>query len=178
MSKATLPIPSFPDTIDRFRYGDWLAGFTDGEGCFHLGFVTSKRFRPSPQATFVIALRRDDQAVLERIQSYWQVGRLYLSHRTLKNKKHFVTIYSVQTAADLANVVVPHFERHPLASKKAGDFLIWKRAVALLASRSRRGRGPDGKYSLGWTDEEIARFTTLHDALKAHRILKMPSEAK
>ena len=38
MAKTKSIIPSFPAEIDRDRFGDWLSGFVDGEGCFGLNW--------------------------------------------------------------------------------------------------------------------------------------------
>ncbi len=168
MASGILPNGSFPADEDRHEFGTWLSGFTDGEGCFHLGWIVSKRFRPNPNATFVIALRRDDEPILATIQSFWQCGRLYRSHRTMRGKKNFVSIYSVQRIDELARVIVPHFERFRLRAKKRLDYLIWKEAVNLIIHRDRSGLR---RY---WKDDEYVRFTSLHDALKEQRQIDAP----
>jgi hypothetical protein len=37
--------------------------------------------------------------------------------------------YTCRRLEDLWQVIVPHFERYPLLSKKANDFLLWKKAL-------------------------------------------------
>src|SRR4051812_7934166 len=71
-------IEPFPNHIDRNRFGDWLTGFTDGEGSFVLGFYKpSKRYvHYHAVAYFRIKLRNDDLEILKRIRSFWQCGNL------------------------------------------------------------------------------------------------------
>jgi hypothetical protein len=54
---------------------------------------------------------------------------------------------AVTKIADLAGVVVPHFERYPLRSKKVNDFTIWKAGVALVRDVSSR---PHPTKTVGW----------------------------
>ncbi len=159
MAQASLPIPPFSSSLNREAFGYWLSGFSDGESCFQLRWSTHH----SPVAIFVLALRKDDSAILETIQSFWQCGRLYAGQRMLNSKKFFVTMYSIQRINDLASIIVPHFEAKPLQSKKSRDFAIWKEGVALIASRDHRG------LHRRWAPSEIDQFTLLHDSLRASR---------
>lgn len=47
------------------EFGNWLAGFTDGEGCFT---VEAYRGRASHSCSFTIALRVDDKSILDECQ--------------------------------------------------------------------------------------------------------------
>lgn len=40
--------------------------------------------------------------------------------------------YSVQSYRDLANVIVPHFDKYPLLSQKKADYLLFKEVINLL----------------------------------------------
>lgn len=176
MAKAQrTPIPPFPPDIDRDFFGAWLSGLTDGEGHFGLS-VEWTRGRESPHCCFGIGLRDDDFPALARIRSFFGCGGLYHSTRCNKTE-HAQASCKVFSATDLAQVIVPHFDRFPLQAKKANDFRIWRKAVLLcfdVRRRRRRGLGrtPSGGYPgfrRKWTSAEVAEFVALKDALRAQR---------
>lgn len=164
----TQPIPTFPLEIDRQRFGDWLSGFTDGEGYFHLGYYQRHGGKQSvPTATFSLALRADDLPTLKQIQSFWACGGLTyrLPSGSTRNGNPSWTFW-VKKTADLANIVVPHFESHPLRAKKSDAFKVWKEGVALLWRVNQMPiKGLPGR-SLGtapkWTAELISQFDGIY----------------
>lgn len=179
MAKAN-PIAPFPSDIDRDAFGYWLSGFTDGEGCFCL--QDGKPRRPNDKSASLtpsisISLRRDDLPILQLIQSYWQCGGIvhYGSYAPKVGRPRLgnpSSLYYIHAFSDLANIVVPHFERYPLFAKKKRDFAIWKQAVLLKAEvAARKYRGlPSGKgCTPKWTDAEVAFYRSLKAALEAGR---------
>ena len=40
--------------------------------------------------------------------------------------------YSVQSYRDLANAIIPHFDKCPLLTKKKADYLLFKEVINLL----------------------------------------------
>jgi hypothetical protein len=40
--------------------------------------------------------------------------------------------YSVQSARDIAKVIIPHFEKYPLITKKRADYLLFKQAINII----------------------------------------------
>jgi site-specific DNA-methyltransferase (adenine-specific) len=114
-------------------FGYWLAGFTDGEGCFRV----QRHERGTHVCAFQIKLRRDDRAVLERI-------RRYVGHGTVRdvegsgNSKDQAT-YVVQDQQG-CEALVGLFRRFPLTAKKALDFEVWADAVGEWVNRPRGNR--------------------------------------
>jgi hypothetical protein len=109
------------------EFGYWLAGFTDGEGCFAARIQSFKDGSRALETHFTIGLRADDRAILEEIQRVLGIG-------TIKTRRgHYSpnpqAIYGVYCTADFYHIIVPLFERYPLRAKKAKDFQIWKRIV-------------------------------------------------
>lgn len=150
------PIAPFPANLDRVAFGHWIAGFTDGEGCFSLyARVAPRRDRTGQTrfnfgASYAILLRRDDIAVLETIRSYFMCGRINLRPPVRPSAKP-AAAFSVRLPDQLNDIIVPHFDRFPLMAKKSRDFAIWKRGVSLLAGvTSRRRVGGYGK-ARGWS---------------------------
>ncbi len=161
MSKVQ-SIPPFPADEDRRSFAGWLTGFSDGESSFQLQYCT----HGTPIANYTLALRKDDNGILQKIQSFWQCGRLYHGHRVLNGKRHFVTAYIVQRIDDLIEIIVPHFERFCLFSKKRHDFAIWREGAILIANRDRSG------LHRRWAEDALAQFAVLHDSLREQRKFK------
>jgi hypothetical protein len=160
-------IDPFPEDIDRDGFGHWLAGFTDGEGCFCLPYTRNRKRTDAytPSARFTINLRADDAVILYTIQSYWRKGRVSVNPLIDKRNPNPHIVFHVHGMRDLLNTVVPHFERFPLRAKKARDFAIWKQAVALLVEVS--GKPPHRTGPLGrWTQEDLQKFLSLRAALE------------
>jgi len=71
-------------------------------------------------------LHHKDIALLKEIQSFFGVGNITI------RKKDGSVFYTVQSIKDLTNVIIPHFLKYPLLSKKRADFLLFKAIVDLM----------------------------------------------
>ena len=109
-------------------FGHWLAGFTDGEGCFVIRFQKPKYTK----CFFSIRLRADDIDILQEIQETLGVGQIRLSKEDGHNE---VAGWQVCAIGDLIHVLIPLFEKYPLRAKKKRDFAIWSRAVRLIHTK-------------------------------------------
>ncbi len=185
-SHSSKPIPPFPADIDRNAFGNYLSGFTDGEGCFMLAFHESSRLCRSGNtytrlhfdARFTILLRLDDLAILETIQSYFGCGKIF--HHLHRPASSPQANFEVRKPKDLFLSVIPHFDQYPLRAKKARDYVIWRRGVELAyrvwqkPSRARKGPGKSKGWHTRWTDEEKNEFFGLVAALKEQRKFSSP----
>ena len=106
----------------------WVTGFSDGEGSFSVRYTKNSQrksgWRVSP--IFAIELHVRDLKLLERIQAFFGVGIVTL------RKTRNAAVYTVQSFNDLTDIIIPHFEKYPLISKKQADFLLFKSIVSLL----------------------------------------------
>lgn len=120
------------------KFGSWLAGFVDGEGCFDIHPVGDHFI-----CRFTIGLRADDANTLREIQRETGIGELRL--QGMKNGAETQARWEVARKTEVGEVV-RIFEAYPLRSKKHRDFEIWKQAVTvwLAAKRGNRwhGRSP------------------------------------
>lgn len=114
-------------------FGYWLAGFTDGEGCFRI----QRHERGTHTCSFQIKLRRDDKSVLERIRRY--VGFGTIRDIPSESNSHDQAIYTVQDQEG-CEVLVGLFRKYPLTAKKALDFEVWADAVGEWVNRPRGNR--------------------------------------
>ncbi len=165
-------IAPFPQELDRRDFGNWLSGFSDGEGCFRL--MDNRRtgvIHRQLCAQFSIGLRSDDLAVLKLIQSYFGCGIVYAENRSYcpHISPHPKSIYRISKTHELINVIIPHFKQFPLHAKKKRDFVLWEEGVNLLyAVMIRPNRSCNGRLQK-WTAEELAAFVRIHLSLKKQR---------
>jgi DNA modification methylase len=104
----------------------WLAGFTDGEGCFS---VHKKNVNgcETYDCQFSIQLRRDDKPVLERIQRELGIGTIHDRPGPGGNAGPQVR-YCVSSQRD-CKVLRDIFRAFPLRAKKATDFQLWSETL-------------------------------------------------
>ncbi len=168
-------IPPFPDHIDRVAFGNWIAGFTDAEGCFNL-HVTSRGSRGS--LNFSIELRGDDREVLELIQSYFGVGSMGSRSERDQGRTKPQSSFTVSGTDNLLKSIVPHFQQHRLRAKKSTDFQIWVRGIEISREvssfkRVYRPNDPINGYFQGiekkWDYSHMSEYTKLCELLKETR---------
>ena len=108
-------------------FGHWLAGFSDGEGCFT---VTKRSDSAGVVVAFQIKLRDDDADILYECQR--RLGGTVIRIKESNPKWGDQVVWRVRDMTSLQNLV-NLFEAHPLRAKKRKDFEIWKQAVRLRA---------------------------------------------
>ena len=126
---------------ERLIKSGWVVGFVDGEGCFSIGFVKQPNragrvgYRTGYQVMhrFVLTQGAASIAALEELKEFFGVGRVYRNRRH-DNHREDLLQYRVERRADLLEVVVPFFERHPLRTAKQLDFEKFSSCVRRVAS--------------------------------------------
>ncbi len=111
-------------------FGNWFAGFVDGEGCFLISRDNRQNPKSSYRCQFKIALRNDDRRVLELIRENLGFGKIYArpAYLTRNRNEHAQAIFWVCPTGDCVKLAAL-FEKYPLRAKKQRDFGIWKLAV-------------------------------------------------
>lgn len=79
-------------------------------------------------ASFTIGLGKKDQALLELVKSYFGVGVIYDTHSAN------VSQFRVQLVKDL-DVIIKHFEKYPLVSKKREDYILFREVLEIIKSK-------------------------------------------
>lgn len=122
------------ENYSRRDFGNWLAGFTDGEGCFLLQSGNRHGKWTGFTATFRIKLRADDLPILEKIRDYMNCGTLDMVNASRKKERRDKpqALFAVRAVPDLLFKVIPIFDTCPLRAKKARDYETWKLGVELL----------------------------------------------
>ena len=113
-------------------FGHWLAGLIDGEGSFGIG-----RVKRGYGARLSVQLRNDDSAILTEI--HVRTGRGSIGRRSARSNSRPGCVWMVQSRADTEELV-EILDQYPLRSKKAADYVIWRRAVELLSAMPREHR--------------------------------------
>ncbi len=168
-TKTKAVIPLFPADIDRDAFGNYLSGFTDGEGCFsleeHMAKSTSGRECLYRRATFQVSLRIDDIEILRVIMSFLGCGTVVERPRQIVGDR--TARFLVSNKSELHDIIIPQFTQYPLRAKKKRDFEIWRKGVDLMYAVGIRG------YQSGthkkWTTLESDKFNRLLRLLRDQR---------
>jgi hypothetical protein len=121
-------------------WGNWLAGFIDGEGCFvvaRTNHTTYVRYGCAMR----LAVRADDRPILLEIQRRTGLGRIY--ETPANGNANPSSAWSVQSKGDVL-ALVAILDRFPLRAKKARDYAIWREAVLLWATNYRKRAAVNG----------------------------------
>lgn len=168
-------IRPFPENIDRRDFGNWVSGFTDGEGCFILSWARHVAGHSAVMATFHIQLRRDDIEILRLMQSFFACGSVsgnYAPSR-LQGNRNPAAVLRIRSIRDHISTTIPHFEKHPLRAKKARDFELWKQGVFVADSVNNRRMKLGGERgfrgSTPWSKEEKEKYNSFANALREQR---------
>lgn len=122
-------------------FGHWLAGFVDGEGCFHItAQVNGPLGHRSYGCKFDVELRSDDAAILEEIHRRTSLGSIRSIAKASASRP--TVRWEVKQKAECL-ALVDLFDQFPLRTKKANDFAIWRLAVAEWTRYGRGQRGQD-----------------------------------
>ena len=106
---------------------DWVVGFVDGEGCFHVSINRHPEmtvgFQVLPE--FVVVQHERDRQVLMAVKRFFGFGVVRSNHGDR-------LCYRVRELESLGKVC-DFFLRHPLKTKKAVDFLKFRDVVRLIS---------------------------------------------
>lgn len=138
-------------------FGNWLAGFIDGEGCFHISIASKEWYG----IKFTLKLRADDEGILREIVEKTKIG--YVEKYTGKSVANAnpQSQWRVNSQVDCLKLI-ELLEKYPLRAKKKRDFDIWKKAVKYLAN-AKRGHKTRGR-------RDLTPIKLLRDKLKNTRM--------
>ena len=95
----------------------WITGFVDGEGCFHVGINPHKEMTAGYQVLpeFTVVQHKRDVQILHALKDYFGCGVVRVNHGDRM-------AYRVRSKKHLLERIVPFFIKHPLKTKKNVDF--------------------------------------------------------
>lgn len=105
---------------------NFVTGFIDAEGCFHVSIVDNINLKlgKSIRAIFQISLHKKDKALLEKINDFFGVGKVFA-------RKDGAYYYNVTSVKDLL-LIIEHLDKYPLITQKRADFELFKQVVYLM----------------------------------------------
>ena len=106
---------------------EWITGFVDGEGCFHVGINRHSDMKSGFQVLpeFTVVQHERDVRLLHALKDYFGCGVVRTNHGDR-------WAYRVRRKAHLVQRIVPFFVEHPLRSQKRADFEAFRRVLELV----------------------------------------------
>ena len=109
----------------------WVVGFVDGEGCFHVEINANapmiQKIQVLPE--FVVVQHNRDVNVLYALKNYFQCGVVRVNHGDRM-------AYRVRGFDHLRHKIIPFFERHKLKTKKRIDFEKFRDIILLMEKKT------------------------------------------
>ena len=103
---------------------EWITGFVDGEGCFHVGVSRHEQMSIGYQVLpeFTVVQHSRDVQVLHALKSYFGCGVVRRNHGDRM-------AYRVRKREHLMRHIVPFFMKHQLKTKKRLDFIKFRKVL-------------------------------------------------
>jgi len=105
----------------------WITGFVDGEGCFHVGINRHEDMTAGFQVLpeFTVVQHERDVQVLHALKAYFGCGVVRVNHGDRM-------AYRVRGIKHLLEHIVPFFVKHPLKTRKNVDFQKFRDVLLLI----------------------------------------------
>ena len=105
----------------------WITGFVDGEGCFHVGINSHAEMTTGFQVLpeFTVVQHERDVQVLHALKAHFGCGVVRTNHGDRM-------AYRVRGVKHLLEHIVPFFVKHPLKTRKNIDFLKFRDVLLLM----------------------------------------------
>ena len=102
----------------------WIVGFVDGEGCFHIGINPNEEMSTGYQILpeFTVVQHERDVQVLHALKSFFGCG-------VVRKNNGDRMAYRVRGIEHLRQIILPFFIEHPLKTKKRLDYEMFRDIV-------------------------------------------------
>ncbi len=106
---------------------NWVTGFTDGEGTFYIGINQNSTMKIGYQVLpeFRIVQHQRDIKLLYELKKFFQAGVVRINH----DERYELRVRSLK---HINQIVIPHFDKYPLATQKKFDFIKFKKVINLM----------------------------------------------
>ena len=106
----------------------WIVGFVDGEGCFHVGINPHPEMSAGAQVLpeFTVVQHERDVQVLHALKAHFGCGVVRKNHGDRM-------AYRVRGHEHLSRNIIPFFEKHLLKTRKRVDFIKFREIVSLMS---------------------------------------------
>ena len=130
-SKGVIMTPQRPDVGNPGQglrlSPEWIVGFIDGEGCFHVGISKHEDLRCGFQILpeLTVVQHRRDLDLLYELRSTMNCGVVRRNHGDR-------FCWRVRNLKNLSEVIIPFFDKYPLRSQKALDYMKFRKVVMMM----------------------------------------------
>lgn len=106
----------------------WIVGFVDGEGCFHVSINPHPEMTAGAQVLpeFTVVQHERDVQVLHALKAYFGCG-------VVRRNNGDRMAYRVRGHEHLSKNIIPFFEKHLLKSRKRVEFIKFREVVNLMS---------------------------------------------
>lgn len=107
----------------------WIVGFVDGEGCFHVSINQHNEMTAGYQVLpeFTVVQHERDVHLLHAMKAFFGCGVVRSNHGDRM-------AYRVRGLEHLTEKIVPFFEKYSLRTQKRFDFLKFRQVVLKIQS--------------------------------------------
>lgn len=109
---------------------NWLIGFVEAEGCFHVVIQEYKDKPTNISLKFTLTQHSRDRVLLESFINYLGCGRCYKDPK--RNEVQFI----ISTFLDIYQNFIPLFKKYPLLGDKQQNFLDFYKVAELIKSKN------------------------------------------
>lgn len=112
---------------------NWLTGFIDGEGCFHIGLKKSSLYAVGYQVkiSFSVSQHSRDEVLLSEFITYLDSGTIEKAS-TRPNG----VVYIVYKYSKISDNIIPFFDKYPLQGTKFLDYKDFCKIADLIGEKS------------------------------------------
>jgi hypothetical protein len=130
---------------------DWIVGFVDGEGCFHVGINTNKEMSLGVQVLpeFVVVQHKRDVEILYKIKTFFNCGVVRKNHGDRM-------CYRVRKMSDFSKIIIPFFEKYKLKTSKKANFLRFRWVIKVMLEK-RYHLSPEGLHKIKLVQKRMNR---------------------
>ena len=114
---------------------NWVVGFVDGEGCFHVSLNRQPSMTAGYQVLpeFVIVQHERDVQLLHALKRFFRGGVVRRNH----GDRFCLRIRKLDCLIECCGL----FQRYPLRSKKAVDFAVFRKVIQAMVDRKHLSPG-------------------------------------
>ena len=109
----------------------WIVGFVDGEGCFHISInknvTMTTGFQVLPE--FTVVQHEQDVKVLYALKAFFGCGVVRVNR---KDKTSTRMAYRVRNVKHLLDIISPFFLEHHLKTQKNVEFRKFRKVLLLM----------------------------------------------
>ncbi len=109
---------------------NWIVGFVDGEGCFHVSINPHNEMTTGFQVLpeFTVVQHKRDIELLYALKSYFGCGVVRVNHGDRM-------AYRVRAINHLLEIIIPFFMKHSLKTTKNVEFKKFRKILLLMEKK-------------------------------------------